>query len=190
MKLELITGKPAGKTRKTRCFSYTASGTAPGAGTSTFCLILPRTATTAPLSACAGTRAARDTKSCAGRRLPTTSRMWSRLRAVRYAAGHYWSFHGWIHHTEISGKPSRAPCRRLADAHPPDRIVADDFPRPARASAGIAEIDCSLGLYPVVETPEVARWSLFSDDFPAELLEKYHPCCKTNPFVPIWMSWG
>jgi pimeloyl-ACP methyl ester carboxylesterase len=40
----------------------------------------------------------------------------------------------------------------------------------------------SLGLYPVVETPEVARWSLFSDDFPAELLEKYHPRLQNESF--------
>jgi alpha-beta hydrolase superfamily lysophospholipase len=39
-----------------------------------------------------------------------------------------------------------------------------------------------LGLYPVVETPEVARWSLFSDDFPAELLEKYHPLLQNESF--------
>lgn len=40
----------------------------------------------------------------------------------------------------------------------------------------------SLGLYPVVETPEVAHWSLFSDDFPAELLEKYHPRLQNESF--------
>ena len=40
----------------------------------------------------------------------------------------------------------------------------------------------SLGLYPVVETLEVARWSLFSKDFPQELLEKYHPCLQNESF--------
>jgi len=40
----------------------------------------------------------------------------------------------------------------------------------------------SLSLYPVVETPEVARWSLFSDDFPDELLEKYHPKMQNESF--------
>jgi pimeloyl-ACP methyl ester carboxylesterase len=40
----------------------------------------------------------------------------------------------------------------------------------------------SLSLYPVVETPEVARWSLFSDDFLAELLEKYHPKLQNESF--------
>ena len=40
----------------------------------------------------------------------------------------------------------------------------------------------SLSLYPVVETPEVARWSLFSDDFPTELLERYHPKMQNESF--------
>jgi pimeloyl-ACP methyl ester carboxylesterase len=40
----------------------------------------------------------------------------------------------------------------------------------------------SLSLYPVVETPEVARWSLFSDDFPTELLEKYHAMMQDESF--------
>jgi len=40
----------------------------------------------------------------------------------------------------------------------------------------------SLSLYPVVETPEVARWSLFSDDFPAEKLEKIHPLLQNESF--------
>jgi pimeloyl-ACP methyl ester carboxylesterase len=40
----------------------------------------------------------------------------------------------------------------------------------------------SLGLYPVVETPEVARWSLFSDDIPTELLEKYHSKMQNESF--------
>jgi pimeloyl-ACP methyl ester carboxylesterase len=40
----------------------------------------------------------------------------------------------------------------------------------------------SLSLYPVVETPEVARWSLFSDDFPTELLEKYHLRLQNESF--------
>jgi len=40
----------------------------------------------------------------------------------------------------------------------------------------------SLSLYPVVETPEVARWSLFSDDFPTELLEKYHSQLQNESF--------
>lgn len=40
----------------------------------------------------------------------------------------------------------------------------------------------SLRLYPVVETPEVARWSLFSDDFPTELLEKYHSKMQNESF--------
>jgi len=40
----------------------------------------------------------------------------------------------------------------------------------------------SLGLYPVVETPEVARWSLFSDDFPDKLLEIYHPKLQNESF--------
>lgn len=40
----------------------------------------------------------------------------------------------------------------------------------------------TLSLYPVVETPEVARWSLFSRDFPKELLEKYHPCLQDESF--------
>lgn len=39
-----------------------------------------------------------------------------------------------------------------------------------------------LSLYPVVETPEVARWSLFSSDFPNELLEKYHPLMQDESF--------
>ncbi len=40
----------------------------------------------------------------------------------------------------------------------------------------------SLSLYPVVETPEVARWSLFSDDFPTELLGKYHAMMQDESF--------
>jgi pimeloyl-ACP methyl ester carboxylesterase len=40
----------------------------------------------------------------------------------------------------------------------------------------------SLSLYPVVETPEVTRWSLFSDDFPTELLEKYHAIMQDESF--------
>ena len=40
----------------------------------------------------------------------------------------------------------------------------------------------SLSLYPVVETPEIARWSLFSRDFPEELLEKYHPFLQDESF--------
>ena len=40
----------------------------------------------------------------------------------------------------------------------------------------------SLGLYPVVETPEVARWSLFSEDIPNELLEKYHSKLQNESF--------
>ena len=40
----------------------------------------------------------------------------------------------------------------------------------------------SLSLYPVVETPEVARWSLFSDNFPTELLEKYQPKMQNESF--------
>jgi len=40
----------------------------------------------------------------------------------------------------------------------------------------------TLSLYPVVETPEVARWSLFSNDFPQDLLEKYHLCLQNESF--------
>lgn len=40
----------------------------------------------------------------------------------------------------------------------------------------------SLSLYPVVETPKVTRWSLFSDDFPTELLKKYHPKMQNESF--------
>lgn len=40
----------------------------------------------------------------------------------------------------------------------------------------------SLGLYPVVETPEVARWSLFSEDIPTELLENYHSKLQNESF--------
>lgn len=40
----------------------------------------------------------------------------------------------------------------------------------------------TLGLYPVVETPEVARWSLFSESLPDELLEKYHPKLQSESF--------
>jgi pimeloyl-ACP methyl ester carboxylesterase len=40
----------------------------------------------------------------------------------------------------------------------------------------------SLSLYPVVETPEVARWSLFSDNFPNELLEKYQAMMQDESF--------
>ena len=40
----------------------------------------------------------------------------------------------------------------------------------------------SLSLYPVVETPEVARWSLFSDDIPTNLLEKYHSKMQNESF--------
>jgi pimeloyl-ACP methyl ester carboxylesterase len=40
----------------------------------------------------------------------------------------------------------------------------------------------SLGLYPVVETPEVARWSLFSEDIPTELLESYHSKLQNESF--------
>ena len=40
----------------------------------------------------------------------------------------------------------------------------------------------TLRLYPVVETPEVARWSLFSNDFPNELLDKYHPKMQNESF--------
>ena len=40
----------------------------------------------------------------------------------------------------------------------------------------------SLGLYPVVETPEVARWSLFSEDFPTELLEQYQSKMQNESF--------
>jgi len=40
----------------------------------------------------------------------------------------------------------------------------------------------SLGLYAVVETPEVARWSLFSDDLPDDLLKKYHSQMQNESF--------
>ena len=40
----------------------------------------------------------------------------------------------------------------------------------------------SLSLYPIVETPEVARWALFSDNFPTELLEIYHPKMQNESF--------
>ena len=40
----------------------------------------------------------------------------------------------------------------------------------------------SLSLYPVVETLDVARWSLFSNDFPNELLEKYQPRMQDESF--------
>jgi pimeloyl-ACP methyl ester carboxylesterase len=40
----------------------------------------------------------------------------------------------------------------------------------------------SLNLYPVVETLEVARWSLFSENYPTELLEKYHPRMQGESF--------
>lgn len=40
----------------------------------------------------------------------------------------------------------------------------------------------SLSLYPVVETSEMARWSMFSDDFPTELLEKYHDKMQNESF--------
>jgi len=40
----------------------------------------------------------------------------------------------------------------------------------------------NLSLYPIVETPEVARWSLFSDDFPTELLEMYQSKMQNESF--------
>jgi pimeloyl-ACP methyl ester carboxylesterase len=40
----------------------------------------------------------------------------------------------------------------------------------------------SLGLYPVVETPEVARWSLFSEDIPIEFLESYQSKLQNESF--------
>jgi pimeloyl-ACP methyl ester carboxylesterase len=40
----------------------------------------------------------------------------------------------------------------------------------------------SLRLYPVVETPEMARWSLFSDDFPPDLLGKYQAQMQNESF--------
>ena len=39
-----------------------------------------------------------------------------------------------------------------------------------------------LSLYPVVETQEVTRWSLFSGDFPDELLENYHSKMQDESF--------
>ncbi len=40
----------------------------------------------------------------------------------------------------------------------------------------------TLSLYPVVETLELARWSLFSEDFPDEQLRKYHPFLQDEFF--------
>lgn len=40
----------------------------------------------------------------------------------------------------------------------------------------------TLKLYPVVENPEVARWSLFSDDLPDELLGKYQLKMQNESF--------
>lgn len=40
----------------------------------------------------------------------------------------------------------------------------------------------SLSLYPVVETPELARWSLFSEDLPNQLLEKYQAKMQDESF--------
>jgi pimeloyl-ACP methyl ester carboxylesterase len=46
----------------------------------------------------------------------------------------------------------------------------------------LLKVIATLSLYPVVETLELARWSLFSKDFPQELLEKYHPCLQDESF--------
>jgi pimeloyl-ACP methyl ester carboxylesterase len=40
----------------------------------------------------------------------------------------------------------------------------------------------TLRLYPVVETRELARWALFSESFPEQLLEKYHPFLQDESF--------
>jgi len=40
----------------------------------------------------------------------------------------------------------------------------------------------TLKLYPVVETSEVARWALFSEDLPDDLLEKYYSQMQNESF--------
>lgn len=46
----------------------------------------------------------------------------------------------------------------------------------------LVKVIATLSLYPVVETPELARWALFSDDFPEHLLERYHSSLQDESF--------
>ena len=46
----------------------------------------------------------------------------------------------------------------------------------------LLKVTAQLRLYPVVETPEAAGWTLFSKDMPAEQLSKYHARLNDESF--------
>ena len=79
-------------------------------------------------------------------------------------------------------KHPKTPAAVLLTPIPPTELWPTTFAILKERPLVILKALAGLSLYPVVETPEVARWSLFSDDFPNELLVKYHAMMQDESF--------
>jgi pimeloyl-ACP methyl ester carboxylesterase len=74
------------------------------------------------------------------------------------------------------------PAAVLLTPVPPTGLWSSTFVILKKRPLVILKALAGLSLYPVVETPELARWSLFSDDFPNGLLGKYHAMMQDESF--------
>lgn len=93
------------------------------------------------------------------------------LNAPPVIVGH--SMGGFIAQKYLEKHPE-TPAAVLLASIPPGGLWPATFLLLRRQPLVVLKALATLSLYPVIETPALARWALFSKDIPADLLETYH----------------
>jgi pimeloyl-ACP methyl ester carboxylesterase len=75
-----------------------------------------------------------------------------------------------------------APAAILLASNPHFGLWPTFFRMAAQRPLTLLKVTGQLRLYPVVETPEAARWALFSKDMPEEQVSKYHAKLNDESF--------
>ncbi|GAB4503034.1 MAG: alpha/beta hydrolase [Anaerolineales bacterium] len=95
----------------------------------------------------------------------------AQLSAPPVVIGH--SMGGFITQKYLERHPE-TPAAVLLASIPPGGLWPTTFLLLRRRPMVVLKALATLRMYPVIETPDLARWALFSKDMPEEWVEKYH----------------